>query len=204
MLLTTASCNAFDIESITFDYYAPGSLRIKYTGIRRAIIDEARDLLEDEWRSDAETLFNGRQISLSQYNSSLRRLNLVRSEYGLRGRWWERTWFQSHPYNKGGAPPTKQYVVGRTGDILDLGFAKINENFKFRFKEYNANITNEWKFKFSPQITGNTNDIISKVTCLFIFDYYIRNRRFFRFIIEAGYRKRLKKFIEFRIEIFNL
>lgn len=204
MLFMTTQCRALDIENVTFDYYISGTLRIKYTGIKKAIIDEARDLLEDEWRSDANTLYNSGQISLSQHKNSMRRLEDVRYRYGLNGVWWERRWYHNLSIGMGGAPKTIQHTVGRTGDIIDLGIAKINENFKFRFKEYEQQITREWKFKFSPSVTGNTTDIISKATITLIFDNYIRGRKFLRFALQVGYSVNIENFVEFRIEIFNL
>jgi len=204
IFLITPRCDALDISLVTFNYHEPGTMRIKYTGIKKAIMNEARDFLEDEWRNDAQIYLNNGQISFSQYNLSLRHLAHVRTLYGLRGRWWQRPWFKNLPPNKGGAPPERTYTVGRQGDLIDLGFAKINENFKFRFKEYKKQITKDWNFKFSPRFTGNTTDIISKASGLFTLTYYARRRKRFRIIFEIGYKKSLQEFIEFRIEILNL
>jgi len=204
LVLIVSSCEAFELKDVTYNYYEPGSLRIKYTGIRKVIIDEIRDFFEDEWRSDAEQLFNGGQISLSQYRLSMNQLRWTRQQYGINGLWWERPWYLNLPPDKGGAPLTRNYTVGRTGDIIDLGIAKINENFKFKFKEYSTDITNEWHFRFKPQVTGNTNDIISTATASFVFEYSLRRQKIFRLTMLGGYRKKLKEFIEFRIEMLNL
>jgi hypothetical protein len=204
ILLAATNCYAINLDHITYNYHVRGSLKIKYTGLKKIIVDEVRDLFEDEWRSDAETYFNGGQISFSQYRTSLRRLAVVRQHYGLNGGWWERNWFHSLPPHKGGAPPPVFFVVGRTGDIIDLGFARVNENFRFKFKEYTADINNEWRFKFRPRLTGNTTDIVSKATVSFFFEYSVKKKKVFKLVIEAGYRKRLREFIEFRIEMFNL
>jgi len=202
--LTLTPCQALDVDSVTFDYHDPGSLRIRYTGIKKAILDEARDFLEDEWRSDAETYLNSGQISFSQFNSSMRHLNYVRTLYGLRGRWWQRPWFKNLPPSKGGAARLRTYTVGRQGDLIDLGFAKITENFKFRFKEYETQVTRHWKFKFSPSVTGNTTDIISKALARFSLTYYARRARTLRITLEVGYSVKLENYFEFRIEMFNL
>jgi len=204
ILLAASSCEALELKDVTFNYYPSGSLKFKYTGIKKVIIDEVRDTLEDEWRSDAETLFNSGQISLSQYRYSLLRLSWTRQHYGMNGYWWERPWYESRPPNKGGAPRPQSFTIGRTGDFIDLGFARVNENFKFKFKEYSTDITRNWKFKFRPHVTGNTNDIISTATVSFVFIYSSIGRRRFRFTIQTGYRKRLNEFVEFRIEMFNL
>lgn len=197
-------CDALDINLVTFNYHMPGSLKISYTEIRGAIINEARDFLEDEWRSNTKTLYNDGQISFSQYSSSLQHLKNIHDEYGLNGMWWQRKWFQSLTIKKGGAPPVLRHTIGRSGDVINLGIAKINENFKFRFKEYSTYLTREWRFKFSPSITGNTTDIISKAVVVFTLDYYVRRRKFLRISFQAGYSVSLENFIEFRIEMFKL
>ena len=204
MFLTASSCSALDIEDVTFNYHAPGTLKIKYTGVYKVFIDEVREFLEDEWRSDTNTFFYDRQISLSQHSNSMLRLAETRKNYGLNGCWWLRPWFQNLPSDKGGVPRRKTFVVGREGDIIDLGIARIDENFRFQFKEYRATITRNWKFKFAPHLTGNTNDFISRASASFIFEYFVRKKRVFRFTVELGYKTRLNEFIEFRIEMFNL
>jgi len=204
ILLAASSCEALELKHVTHNYSVPGSLKIKYTGIKKIVIDEARDFLEDEWRSDADTFFNGGQISLSQHRTSMRRLSFIKFQYGINGNWWTRAWFHSLPINKGGAPPLQRVTIGRTGDIINLGIGRVNENFRFKFKEYSANISNKWSFRFRPQITGNTTDIISRAIASFVFEYSSRGLRLARFSIEIGYKKRLREFVEFRIEMLNL
>jgi len=204
ILLTTSSCEAFEPEHVTYGYHSPGSLKIKYTGIKRVIIDEVKDLLEDEWRSDAAILFNSGDISLSQFRFSMLQLIWTRQQYGMNGYWWDRPWYDSRLPDKGGANRPQIYIVGRTGDIIDLGFARVNENFKFKLKEYSKDLTRSWKFRFKPRITFNTNDIVSAATISFSLQYSRLGVRRFRFTIQTGYKKRLNEFVEFRIEMFNL
>ena len=76
------------------------------------------------------------------------------------------------------------------------------ENFHI-WREAKQAISEEDRFSVCVEIARHP-DIISKATVLFIFDYLIRGVKIFRFIIEAGFKKRLDRFIEFRIEMFNL
>jgi len=204
LLFTALPCRALELESVLFNYKAPGSVKIKYTGLKRVIIDEIREVLEDEWKRDANLLFRTGDISFSQYRASMLRLSSVKKQYGLNGNWWTRGWYHSLMPKNNGAPYTKKYTVGRMGDIIDLGIAKVNENFRFKFKEYSTDISNRWHFRFKPQVTGNTKNIISRATVSFIFEYSVRKCKLAILTLEVGYKRRFREFVELRIEMLNL
>lgn len=204
ILLTTSNCEGFEPKHVTYNYYSPGSLRVRYTGIKRVILDEVRDFLENEWSSNAAILFNSGDISLSQFRLSMLQLSWTHQQYGMNGHWWERPWYESRLPDKNGAPKPQSYTIGRTGDIINIGFIRVNENFRFKLKQYRKNLSRRWKFKFKPRITFNTNDIVSAATASFIFTYYHLMIRRFRFEIQVGYRRGIKEFVEFRIEMLNL
>jgi hypothetical protein len=204
ILFTAELCQAFDIEPVLYNYYEPGSLKIKYTGLRRLIIDESVDFLSNEFIDNyEEQLINGK-ISFYNYKENILRLNSGIEHNGLNGYWWQRSWYKSRSTKFGGAPATINFTQGRTSDIIDLGIAKVNENFKFKLKEYETDITDRWGFKFIPQITSSTAEIITKASASVLFEYSLRGIKILTITIEAGYKVKIKEFIEFRIEIFNL
>ena len=204
ILLIASPCEALEPATVIFNYNAPGTIKLKYTGIKRVILDEARDLLENEWKRDANLLFKTGSISISQYKLSLQQLRFVKGQYGLNDNWWTRRWYESFTIQNGGAPRRQTYIVGRVGDIINLGIAKVDENFRFKFKEYDTDITNEWHFKFKPRLVGDTKYIISRASISFIFEYSKRRRRQLSISLRLGYNRKLREFITLEIELLSL
>lgn len=203
-ILPILICFCFNVNHVTYDHQIPGSIMIEYTGIKKILRNETEDFLVDEWCERLETDYFFDIISLDQYKSGREHIVNFISDHRTEGVWWERNWWHSRPPDKGGAPHPRYFIVGRTGDFIDIGIARLNQDFKFKFKEYKADLTNRWKFKFKPRVTFSTKDIVSSATCVFSFTYYFKKIRRFRFIITTGYKKRLDCFLSFRIEMLNL
>ena len=196
---------SFNPAHVTYEWaHIPGSISIDYTGVRKVIIRETIDFLSSEWTDRTSFLFNEGEITYEEYRSSLTHLYRTVTESKLNGKYWERDWWHSLPPDKGGAKHLRHYVVGRTGDFIDLGIAHLNQDFKFKLKEYRKNLSNEWKFKFKPHIVFSSSKWIRVATCSFSFTYTRRNIRRFRFILTAGYKRDLDGFAQLTIEMLNI
>ncbi len=111
------------LAQVSFEYTPtiPGSVVIEYEGLQGYVVHEIENRLSRQWSKDVRALdrWDG------PYGPTLRErfqaMHDLRKDHE-RGRWWDRTWWQSAPASKGGAPddPFVQQI-GQRVEILALG-----------------------------------------------------------------------------------
>lgn len=188
--------------------------RIAYTGLYGAILEEAGDYALGIWKDTIELMYNHGVITCAEYYRSYVDMSIALSEC-RNGRWWERSFFDSFPVEKGGAPwPGTTYYHGPKNDIVDLGFARITNNFKFKLKEFTLTIVGEfdeenkrfkedgWRFKCSPSLsTGSTS--INSLMVRTSYTYYIRDRDLVRLELILGYSRRQRGVLFFQFTLLR-
>ncbi len=205
IIILLCCLSSFNPAHVTYGGdYVPGSISVDYTGIKKVIINETVKFLSSEWNNRTGILYNSGQITYNQYTSSLKHMAIAMEESRIIGKWWERDWWHSLPPDKGGIHKPKHYVVGRTGDFIDLGFVHLTQDFKLKLKSYRKNLNPKWKFKFKPHVTISTSKWIRNATATFSLTYYRKGIRRFRFVLTAGYKRDLKEFVQLTIEMLNI
>jgi hypothetical protein len=128
------------------------------------------------------------------------------------GAWFNREqWWNNLLEEKGGAPnrPIRIYH-GPRGNIIDIGVAYLTNDFRFRWRQYEVNLTevltpqipkqeftvdykpsNEWKIRVRPQARFSTTTIIRHVSLGIIFEYSRRHKKIARVNTYASWRPSL-------------
>lgn len=190
LLMLTPAAYGFNIDHVTFN---KGPYRIEYTGIWGALIDEYESILTKEWNNELHLryqagLYDEVELSIRQREAAY---VFAAARYG---NWWQRSWRESLV-----SAPRKQVIIsGPTRDIMDLGFARITNKWKFKLKEYETEIVGKhtghsqlftgWKFKFSPTVDVSIRSPFVRSAALrFRFTWIELDLQLVRIDINAGY-----------------
>lgn len=193
MILMVSSAYGFNIDHVTFN---DKPYRIEYTGVLGALIDEYESLLEKEWRNELQAryyagIYDDAELT---HQSKLAVEMFADARYG---QWWNRSFEASLD----SAPRVQLYISGPSRDILDLGFARITNKFKFKLKEYEVDIAGSyapggflksgWKFKFSPSVDVSIkHPWLRSVSARFRFTWVQRGRSTIKIDVHVGYKIR--------------
>lgn len=215
LLLFPAIMRADDsfIKETTWNRMEPGD-RIVYTGIPGVAFEEFGDYAYGMWKDNVELRYEHGMMSCAEYYRAYSTMSVLISET-RNGKWWERSCFDSFPVEKGGARwPGNTYYCGPRDDILDLGFARVTNTFKFKLKEFTATIAGEfdeekrrfkedgWRFKCSPSLSTGTTTINS-IMVRTSYTYFIRERDLVRLEMLVGYTKRQRGIIFFQFTLLR-
>lgn len=136
--------NAF-LNSVTFE--DPATYRVIYTGIEGLLLDEYVRAVSRKWSDDIELFYNSGAISEFELSNAYNVLNNTRSDYfdntytDNRTRWW-------HYMSDWG--PIKTYHTGPSGDLINIGPIRVSNKFRFKLKDYEADLTNNWTYRLRP------------------------------------------------------
>ena len=173
LLIPTHSFADFT-DHVTLTHYPPGSFKIKYSGVRGFLINQIKSQL---WNLHSDYLDIYHPFDNDFRTRSKRELVFVQRELDTGGAWCLRRWWESFPPDKGGAPKgITTFYVGRKKIVLDIGFAYITPDFKFRLRQYVVDITkpkaaSSWKMKIRPSLRFSLAEIISWVKISVLFQY---------------------------------
>ena len=105
------------LDQVTFNSWIPGTLKIKYIGIHGALLDQAKKYIKHEARRRINILYHNGGLTNDEADEAFSNLSGSINPYGD---WWDRQWFHSLPYEKGGAPNTVETVyIGHHIQIPD-------------------------------------------------------------------------------------
>lgn len=171
------------VENVTLA--DPASYKLVYTGIGGLLLDEYVRFVSRKWVDDIERRYNSGDINDTGLNTQIRILNNYRQYYfnneyaDLRSHWWQyqESW---------GQLPT--YTTGPSGDVIDVGPFRVNSNFKFKLKSYEADISNEWSYKFRPVVRVSSKPPFVRVIAMgHQFTYKSHRKKLVRITVAAGY-----------------
>lgn len=211
IILYTAPVCADDFtKHVTLRYHPPGSLRIDYSGLRGFIYDQGVSQLHSLHRDYLEAIYN------DPLKIRKKRWLMNQHQYELDngGKWWDRKWFYSLEAYRGGAPILSIYRLGPPKyNLIDIKFAYLTNDFKFKLREYKINITKaldtieisrlyNWDLRIKPSLRFSTSEIIRLARLSFIFEYSHRSDKLFLIEIFSEYTRRHK--FTFGINVFLL
>lgn len=203
---TLADCSCDFLDAVTFNkQYPPGSLSVRYGGLRGRLSDEAGRRLIDIWE---------RQIYITAPNYSdylIERRKMYNAYIDMRagGKWWTRNWMQSLPESKGGAPSTPIVIwKGLSNDLFRLGPLYINNKFKFKIRSYSFDLTEpesayQWRLKIKPQVKVGLRDLIRYARLTLIFTYSYRGTGLISVGFFSGYSMRNGVILGFQVSMLR-
>lgn len=110
------------ISQVALTRLPVGSLVVRYEGIEGYIIKKVQSRLRNQWRTTLRDAYEEGGIDLDRYVSRVKHMNEVLTDFRAGGRWWERSWLDSFPPEKGGAPAVPyEEVIGRRLEVFRLG-----------------------------------------------------------------------------------
>lgn len=91
----------------------PGALVIRYAGLQAVVVRRLQGRLRDRWHASLHDAWAAGVLSDERYEAALERMFDALVDHRAGGRWWERSWLDSLPASRGGAPdPPLEHVVG--------------------------------------------------------------------------------------------
>lgn len=125
------------LGQISFEYtpWIPGSVQVEYAGVEGYIVRQLESRLSSEWRRNVRAQ---ERWDTDPYAPDLvHRMNVLALAYDDQehryGSWAERTWFQSLPAHKGGAPEEAfTHQVGTTVEWIKWGPFSFNNAMRGR------------------------------------------------------------------------
>jgi hypothetical protein len=170
------------IESITLT--DPAKYRIVYTGIEGLIFDEYVRFVSRKWVDDLEIRYNSGAINEFDFNSQIRLLDNYRADYAnhqyadRRQYWWH--------YTEGWGDPAV-YHTGPSGDLINIGPIRVNNKFRFKLKDYQTELSNEWSYKFRPIVRISSRPPFIRIIGMgHQFTYRVRGRKVVRITVGLG------------------
>lgn len=169
LLLMTPVVNAQELS--------PGSYTVKYGGIYKAMTSETHRFFESQWKGQEEEAYLSGEISFGTYARRQRRIDSFLEDWKYGPPWWTRSWWQSLPPNKGGAPLNHSIRIcyGRTYKIIDTPLFSFSNSLSFKWKHLEATVDFDakrpiifgrseppktgWQFKLSPDISISTKEL---------------------------------------------
>lgn len=180
------------IDHVTYDVPQPaGSVIIKYGGLEGLVREECQKQLFNLWAGYNRTLYQLEVIDFDEYRALCEQVQISAMSVDSVGLWWERRWYESI------GPPTcpRTYYAGTQGDILNLGFVRVNSKFRVKLEEYKVELysrrrENRWDLKIRPSLSVGSRNFFQYCEMRFIWCYLRRERKWIDFQIAAGYRQR--------------
>lgn len=190
MLASPALADDCFLKAVTLKKYPPGSLIVRYGGVKGRIIDEASKRAGDIWESQIQ-LENPTYLG---YLAAKREMSFAYDDMNAGGQWWKRDWWWSLEEEDGGAPRIPIFVIkGLSHDLIRLGPIYVNNKFKFKLREYDFDITSRrsfyyWHFKIKPKAKLSLKHIIKEARLGLTFTLLHRGLKLLAIELYAGYK----------------
>jgi hypothetical protein len=180
------------LNHVTFNVEKPqGSCLIKYGGIEGLVRDEVKRQLFNLWIDYNKTLYQQEVIDFDRYRVLNERVLMSALNADVVGLWWQRRWFESI----GPPTPPEIFLVGNHEDVMDLGFVKVNSQFKVKLEEFEVDLysrkpEHRWEMKVRPSLSVGSRNFFSYAEMRLAWIYRCREKKWVDIQIAAGYRQR--------------
>ncbi len=162
----------------------PARYRVIYTGLKGLLIDEYVRAVSRKWSDDIERYYTNGAIDENGADAGYKLLNDYRQDYAAnnyadkRKAWW-------HYLDDWG--PIETYYTGKSGDVLDFGPFRVNNKFRFKFKEYEAKLGSKWDYKFRPIVRVTSKlPLIRSIATGHQFTYKRHGKKILRVLVAFG------------------
>lgn len=186
------------IEQVTFNSpQPPGSVLIRYGGLRGLFFDEYENQITNLWLDRIKlTLDSNNSIFGQQYYYN--NVNNFVGDIKKGGCWWQRDWMDSLPPQKSGAPSFR--VIDNDTVAIDIGFAQINSKYKLKMKEFSFPLDGErgflgtgpsdyWRLRVKPNLSIGPPNGIRRAGLSLVFELFLHRTKLWEFEIYARYKE---------------
>lgn len=120
------------VPQVTLRELPPGSLHIEYEGFQSFLVRKLQSRYRSLWKDQLELLYDETNMTDAEYRRAREEMNLAFADLKV-GRWWERSWLESLPPEKGGAPELPWvHEVGQEIDVVKIGAFRFTNELKIR------------------------------------------------------------------------
>lgn len=194
-LLSPAKADEF-LSHVTYNTpQPPGSVIIRYGGLRGLFVDEAESQLSNLWIDRIRLTLPYR--SIFDENEPFETLGNFIVDNRRGGRWWERRWYFSCPPEKGGAPPPRVYDMDKV--TLNLWLFQINSKMKLKVREFSFSLHSErrfrgtgprdfWRLRVRPQLTLGPPLGVRRAALSLVFEWHLNRIKTWEFEFYIRYR----------------
>ncbi len=106
------------LQQVSLTRLPPGSLLMRYEGIEGVIVRKLNGRLRKLWRESLRDAYDAEMIDDTTFRAASDDMYERLADFNAGGRWWERSWLDSLPPEKGGAPALP--FVHRVGERLEV------------------------------------------------------------------------------------
>ena len=190
LILSPAPARADDfIDHVTFNApQPPGSVIIRYGGLRGFFVDEAESQLTNLWVDGMKLTLPYTPIWDEQ--DPFTTLGNFVNDNRRGGRWWERAWYFSQSPEKGGAPHPRVYDSDRI--TLNFWLFQMNSKFKLKIKELSFSLhsasrfkgagpSDFWRLKIRPQLTLGPPYGVRRASISLVLEWHLNRVKMWEF-----------------------
>jgi hypothetical protein len=195
LILSSAQARADDfLEQVTYNSpQPPGSVIIRYGGLRGLLFDETESQILNLWH-DKIKLTIDYDYSIWDVDVPYQSVANFTNDVRRGGRWWERAWYYSLAPEKGGAPYVR--VIDMDTVALDFWFFQVNSKLKVKVKEFSFDLsshsalsrTDFWRVRIKPQLTFGPPYGLRRAGLSLILEWHLRRRKCWEVEFYVRYR----------------
>lgn len=138
--------------------FAPGEIRLRYDGLEGVLVSRVISYHRRYWSRSLNDRYNRGYLSLFDFERLQYERSCAEGDAQLVGRWWERSWMESLPEEKGGAGPTQTITMGRELNVLQFDEISITNTGQIRFGNLFFSI---YKASIDPKMPQSANSMAS-------------------------------------------
>jgi len=197
-MLSPARADEF-IDQTTFNApHPPGSVIIRYGGLRGLFVDEAESQLTNLWVDRIKLTLP--YTSIWDEQEPYTTLGNFVTDNRKGGRWWERSWDFSRTPEKGGAQHPRVYDMDRV--TLSFWLFQMNSKFKLKVRELSFSLHSErrfknsdgprdhWRLKVRPQLTLGPPYGVRRASISLVFEWYLNRVKTWEFEFYLRYKEK--------------
>ena len=184
------------LDQVTYNApQSPGSVIIRYGGLRGLFIDEYESQVTNLWVDSIKLTLPYKDI----WDDNLPYETLANfvTDNNRGGRWWERPWYLSCVPEKGGAPHPRVYDMNRV--TLDLWLFQLNSKMKLKVREFSFSLHSDrgfksggprdfWRLRIRPQLTLGPPTGVRRASLSLVFEWHLNRTKMWEFEFYIRYK----------------
>lgn len=121
------------VDQVTLTRLPPGSLVVRYEGLQGLVVRRLQRELRVRWQRSLRDAWDAGVLDDDAYEGALEEMYDELTDVAAGGRWWTRSWRDSLPEAKGGAPARPYvHIVGQRVEVLRLGWLSLTSDGRAR------------------------------------------------------------------------
>ncbi|RMG06726.1 MAG: hypothetical protein D6731_25120 [Planctomycetota bacterium] len=145
------------LRQVSFRPRVPGSIAVDHHGLRGFALKHVTRRLRSLWGRSLRDLYRKGNLPFEEYRRLEERRRWALHDHAVGGRWWERSWLDSLPPEKGGVwRGIYVHHVGRTSELFSWGPFSLNNEFRLRVDRVALSLDDAAGRAYSPSSSDET------------------------------------------------